>query len=366
MSGALALRPDQQDWNEVQRAALVQLGIDKAPRGDQLVFLHVCQRMGLDPFNREIYMIGRKDEEQPSGKKWTIQVGIDGFRLKSEQHPEYAGVGDAEWCGPDGQWVEVWLSDEPPRAARFTVYRKDWTEPVRAVAMWKEYAQYKLGGQLTSMWKTRPAGQLAKCAEALARRKAFPRTLGGVHIQEELDHLSNPAPITVPSERVDQPAEPDWDALIREHESAGDVAKLWDLRKLAQGMRPNDGPLLNRIAEAWSRAKKAAAIPTEPAPTPDPVPDPASARPAAADPTTQPANQSQMRRIFTLLKNRGIGEDGRLAAASMALQRDITSFKDLTTADASRLIVRLEQADQQQPDPQPDQTPAEQPAGEGA
>lgn len=161
--GALAVRPDQVEWTPAQRAALEQLGIAEAPEGDQLVFLHVSQRMRLDPFNKEIYLIGRYDPALRR-KRWTIQIGIDGFRSKSEEHPEFGGVDDAEYCGADGAWSDVWLSDDaPPVAARFTVYRKDWPRPVRAVAHYREYVQLKDGGEPTAMWKNRPAGQLAKC-----------------------------------------------------------------------------------------------------------------------------------------------------------------------------------------------------------
>lgn len=68
-----------------------------------------------------------------------------------------------------------------------------------------------------------------------------------------------------------------------------------------------------------------------------------------------------MKRVFALLKKRGIGEDGRLAAASAALQRDISSFKDITADDASRLIARLEHVDEQQPPADTTEPPAEQP-----
>ncbi|MGH2393744.1 MAG: phage recombination protein Bet, partial [Candidatus Limnocylindria bacterium] len=242
MSGALALRDDQQDWTEPQKAALAQLGVGEAPRGDQLVFLHVAQRMRLDPFNKEIYMIGRWDPEAGK-KKWAIQVAIDGFRSRSEEHPQFGGCDSHEWCGSDGQWTDVWLSDEPPKAARFTVHRKDQDKPIQCIAIYKEYVQTKKDGSPTQRWRTAPAAQLAKCAEALTRRTAFPRQLGGVYAQEELDHLSNPGPQTVviESERVDEPAEPDWDALITEHEAAGDLVKLGEVWKLARGLRPNDG-----------------------------------------------------------------------------------------------------------------------------
>ena len=42
-------------------------------------------------------------------------------------------------------------------------------------------------GKLNSMWSKRPRGQLAKCAEAGALRKAFPDELGGVITAEEIN-----------------------------------------------------------------------------------------------------------------------------------------------------------------------------------
>lgn len=259
--GSLAVRPDQVDWTDQQRAGLAQLGIDEAPLGDQLVFLHVAQKMELDPFNKEIYMIGRWDGKLQR-KKWTIQVGIDGFRSKSEEHPEFGGIEGPEWCGPDGLWRDVWVADEPPVAARFTVHRKDWPKPVTAVAHFREYVQKNKDDKPTSMWANMPAGQIGKCAEALARRKAFPRRLTGVYVDEELQHLSNPEPpmvIESSSEREEVIREPDWDVLIHEAEWAGNLDELAKVWALARGMRPNDEALLNKIAEAGQRIKKVTA-----------------------------------------------------------------------------------------------------------
>jgi phage recombination protein Bet len=171
--GTLALAGDQVDWTPVQRAALAHLGIDKAPAPDQKVFLHVAQRVGLDPFAKQIWMI-------PRGGKWTIQTAIDGFRLIADRRPDYAGQVGPQWCGDDGVWREFWASKTPPVAARVGVLRRDWAEPVWGVAM---FAEFTANNQ---MWREKGAHQLAKCAEALAIRKAFPQELSGLYTDDEL------------------------------------------------------------------------------------------------------------------------------------------------------------------------------------
>lgn len=177
----LSLASDAEFWNDKQIAALRQLGVENASNGDLAVYHHVCQRTGLDPFARQIYMI-RRDGKQ------TIQTGIDGFRLVARRAVDRTGealsIGAPEWCGPDGKWRDVWLEDGPPAAARIVVRRGAGEFP--AVALWREYHQTKRDGTVTSMWATRPAGQLAKCAEALALRKAFPQDLSGVYSRDEM------------------------------------------------------------------------------------------------------------------------------------------------------------------------------------
>lgn len=323
--GTLTLQGSQGDWTDPQRAALAQIGVADAPRGDQLVLLHVAQRTGLDPFARQIYMIGRKDSDAPGGKKWTIQTGIDGFRVISERHPQYAGVGDAEWCGQDGVWRDVWVEKKAPTAARYTVYRKDWDHPVRAVAHFDEYVQRGYNGEPQAKWRTSPALMIAKCSEALARRRAFPQDLSAVYSDEEMDHVDNPPPVIVQAER-EAPPEPDWDGLIAHHESAGELAALGETWKLARGMRPNDGALLDRIAAAAERVK---ATPTQGEESPGSTGD-------------TPAEKSQTNRLFALLRDGAVSgkdRDVRLRIVSRILNRvpEVGSFGELSAADVERV-----------------------------
>lgn len=149
------------------------------------MFAQVCKRTGLDPFARQIYAtIRNANEGTKENPKWvkklTIQTGIDGFRLIAERTDKYSGQGEFEWCGPDGVWRDIWLDKEPPAAARATVYRSDWKEPIRRIARWKAY------NQDNSMWRKMDAEQLAKCAEALCLRAAFPQDLSGLYTDDEM------------------------------------------------------------------------------------------------------------------------------------------------------------------------------------
>lgn len=186
----LTLAEDQSWWTERQIAGLRQVGIDQATDGDLLVFFHVCQRTGLDPFARQIHMVSRntKDENDRWVKKWTIQTGIDGFRLIADRADRRDGTmreyEETLWADAEGNWTEVWTKATAPTAAKVTVIRNGKRFP--ATVLYREYVQTKRNGDLTSMWARMPANQLAKCAEAAALRKAYPQDLSGLYAAEEM------------------------------------------------------------------------------------------------------------------------------------------------------------------------------------
>ncbi|OBK22530.1 recombinase RecT [Mycobacterium asiaticum] len=233
--------PGQVGFNSAQRAMLAQLGLSDAPDGDLMLFSHVCQKTGLDPFRREIYMIGRNtqvtryekvDPNDPESNQrkvtryetvYTIQTGIQGFRKRArelaEEKGDRLGFDGPYWCGEDGVWKEVWPETEKPVAAKYIVFRNG--EPVPAVTHFAEYVQtVKVDGNTVpnSMWSKMPRNQIAKCAEALAIQRAYPDELSGVVLEDAAQVIDSDGQIIRETQRP--PARARGAAALRDRAKA--------------------------------------------------------------------------------------------------------------------------------------------------
>lgn len=148
---------------------LIKRTLCKGLTNDELeLFIHACNRTGLDPFMKQIYAIKR-------GGTMTIQTAIDGFRVIAERTGRYV---------PGREPTFAFDSHKNVISATCYVKKMDskgnWHE-IGATAYFSEYSANN------SFWQRMPCLMIAKCAEALALRKAFPADLSGIYTSEEME-----------------------------------------------------------------------------------------------------------------------------------------------------------------------------------
>ncbi|MGD9713485.1 MAG: phage recombination protein Bet [Thermomicrobiales bacterium] len=157
-----------------EKRDLLKRTIAKGATDDELeLALTMSATWGLDPFAKQIAFVKRWDSSEER-HVMSIQPTIDGARLLAQRSGKYGGQLGPWWCGKDGVWVEVWLEDGPPAAAKVGVINKDWEKPLFAVAKFSSYCARNKQGQPVALWRSMPELMIAKCAEMLALRRAFP------------------------------------------------------------------------------------------------------------------------------------------------------------------------------------------------
>ena len=181
---------------------LIKRTIAVGASNDELaLFAAQCRRTGLDPFARQINFVLRRSKDKDGNwiQKASIMISIDGARLMAARTGLYAGSSTV-WCGDDGQWVDVWLSEKAPAASKVTVSRGG--GEFSGIALWREYGANAQG----PLWRSMPAHMLSKCSEMLALRKAFPAELSGLYSSDEMaqadTQVVDAVPVVIPQIEV--------------------------------------------------------------------------------------------------------------------------------------------------------------------
>ena len=180
-------------FTDEQRKIIRQTIAKEASEIEFEYFMTTCERSGLDPLKGQIYLGKRKNSDTNAIERMPV-TKIDGFRSIAERSKKYAGQIGPFWSEDGVNWLEVWLKPTPPPAAKVQVIRHDFKEPMTAVARYETYKQtYFKDGQtrLGPVWTKMPDLMLAKCAEALALRRAFPDELGGLYTSDEMGQALN-------------------------------------------------------------------------------------------------------------------------------------------------------------------------------
>jgi phage recombination protein Bet len=147
------------------------------------LFIRTAEIRGLHPLLDQIYAVLRWDSTDKANVM-SIETSIDGQRSLCERPGDFEGLEGPFWCGEDGVWKDVWAEEGQPTAAKVGVWRTGFRSPCWGVARWDDYANPKTN----AAWRPNGMGphMLAKCAEALARRMAFPQECSRLYTGDEM------------------------------------------------------------------------------------------------------------------------------------------------------------------------------------
>lgn len=140
--------------------------------------LGYCRAAGLDPMQKPVHIVPMWDAKS-GGMRDVVMPGIGMYRTQAAR-TGCAGVSEPDF-GPDVTENIGGMEITYPVWCRVTVKRRLASGEVvefTAKEFWKENYAVKGGKEKSiapnAMWAKRPYGQIAKCAEAQALRKAFP------------------------------------------------------------------------------------------------------------------------------------------------------------------------------------------------
>lgn len=200
------------------------------------LYLYDCNRQRVHPLDKLLHFTKR-------GGKYTPITSIDLMRTRAADTGEYAGSDDAIFNGATGTQTF---------SATVTIWRivKNMRVSFTASARWSEYCPSK--GQ-DYMWTKMPHTMLAKCAEALALRKGFPRQLAGLYAKEEMDQAN--IITTVPAATKHNLA-PSPQHEIEPEDESQDPSELDRLLDQIAGMSEAELRTLTGTGEVWKSRQR--------------------------------------------------------------------------------------------------------------
>lgn len=199
------------------------------------LFLHVCRSTGLDPFLKQIYAIKRHTKNGPS---MTIQTSIDGMRLIADRTGNYAPGKDPHFEYDENKQLVSATSFIKKRTVDGT-----WHE-ICAVAHMSEYKPISREPKpifSNNFWDRMPHIMLAKCAESMALRKAFPAEMSAIYSKEEMEQADEKKePIEVKTNDI--PEETILELIKLSFESPEVAKKILKFLEISSFLKINESP----------------------------------------------------------------------------------------------------------------------------
>lgn len=300
--------PALQSMSEAELVSVMQTSIYPGAKLESIkMVLGYCKATGLDPMKKPVHIVpmkvstGEKDR-YGNDKKETrdvIMPGVGSYRTDAARTGQYAGMSDPEF-GPTlvlkyeaDEWYDVDEDNGNTRRAKRRVKRElhypEWCRitverivdgvPRKFTAreFWIEnYATRGSDGAPNEMWTKRPIGQLVKCTEAQALRKAFPETIGAQPTADEMEGKTMDEGAVViddstrevtggkkepekkelplyPAEKFDHNLEGAWKKRVEE---GGDPEKLVAMLKTRNTLTPEQEAAILNLKQATPAAQQ--------------------------------------------------------------------------------------------------------------
>lgn len=191
----------------LEQAGVIPKG---CPPAQVTVFAEVSRRHGLDPFTKEVHLVGY-------GGNYSVIVGINGLRGRASDTGLHAGTDDPKFnLQPDGQYHTLSIlakSGKMPDTCTVTVYKMIAGQrvPFTATVAFKEFSTGR------NKWAQMPYQMIGKVAESHALRKAFPRQVSGLYLDEEMQQARKQQTVDAPHKELPALNEthPQWGNAIK-------------------------------------------------------------------------------------------------------------------------------------------------------
>lgn len=187
----------------------------------------------LDIMKKPCHIVLMSVKDAKTGQSsWrdVIMPSITEHRITATRTNQYAGQ-DAPVFGPMVQIKFGNVTHTVPESCTVTIYRIIHGDkvPFCHTEYFEEACSTTKEGGLNSMWTKRKRGQLAKCAEAGALRKAFPEEIGNEYTVEEMQGKE----ITIGGSELFSNQKTTEDNAIPDDYEEFENAHLDDMRSLA-------------------------------------------------------------------------------------------------------------------------------------
>jgi phage recombination protein Bet len=192
---ALATRAPE--WSEDQRALIKRTVAPEATNDELAMFLHVAKKAGLDPLQKQIWFVKRRQKVTKNGREeWedrvTIQAGVDGLQARALRMPDCEGIQAAVVYAKDDFVFdkakgEVLRHQGNPFGAQgeivgaWAIVRRAGKTPFVALIRFSEYVDDR-----SFLWKNKPSVMIEKVARSTALRRAYPEDFGGIYDPAEM------------------------------------------------------------------------------------------------------------------------------------------------------------------------------------